>query len=847
MTNKINYNQIKEGGVFDKCNIDVDRKSSTYIYYIPMEDCQDNIGKEGDNGNYIFEKKNYNSTSFYNDFKKMLEKCDSSNIMIFFSSYKKEQCGNSEEYVDNINKTIEKIAREFSSIRMLNVVIIHLTNNIDKVLFKININNKRYFKKVVNVMPHTVNRDGIVVHTTADIPGKNYPTDILNEIYEKAREIRTAGASVTLSYDLYSTLDSTKFPIPKDTLVKKEIVIKTIDVKTIDIKDTETKTTKFNDTWWFKYYMESPYCLYYRLFQSSGTCWMNATVNLFILLSPLSSILMEKFKAHPKKSVIEKYTYSDIKIDDYDFTTCIYIIVNQLLIQKNKPIQTDGDIIINMAKKLQHESVSKEHQEQFNGEGGSASQAILFIINKLDLYDSVNCVDLNFKFDFKSTTINSIPSLMDYCENMKSKIKLYTYVKEKEKVFSFSNLFIDSEKEDIQKIKDEDNFFTETIKNIFGEIKELRKKRKKLGDILKLSSVYDAVDDLNDHTKYTLNVLTTKYVEEYNTVNANLVEYYNGLDGSTQQRINKEYNEFMELNESIYKNKSKIYNILNNFKSFIHENFHLSLDNKKNNNVEKNTIINKLKKKPDSNSDPTDEEINLFMKKISEVKNIEARENQIEKDIIGQQIAQLDQENNNLDENSEKYKKNADIRNTLVNKYNDDLDPTILKEHEKKYLSELEKVIEKQLVATIQTTLSKDEISGIKELLKEIEANKKKTPVLSNDKMGYYLSETMKKVGGNKKILFVVGGLKSPNIRINGYILIGSLLSTDSHSIMGLKCLTDNKFYIYDSNNIIAQSQWNFGDYSGYYEKRDSGFGSGKYSEKVGDINEIECLVYVKE
>lgn len=849
MNNKINYNKMM-GGVFDNCNMDIDRKSPTYIYYVPMTNCQDDISKDDNDTGYIFEKKIYESQNFYSEFRKMLEICDTSNVMIFFSSYKDgKQCDDSEEYVDKINDAIEKIVNEFPSISMSNVVIIHLTDNIDKVLFKINVNNNRYFKKVINILPHQL-IDGKVVQTTKQIPGKNYSAKALQEIYNQVRNIKKAGASATLSYDLYSNLHEgdpkdNKFPpMPLGSKIRREIVI-----KTMNISDIIGKTSKFNHTWWFKYYMESPYCLYNRLFQSSGTCWMNTTINLFILLSPLSSILIQKFKKllESRRKEIEKYTYEDIKKETLDFTTCIYIVVNQLLIHKNKPIYTDGDIIVNMAKKLQQEGVEDKYKSQFNGQGGNASQAILFIIDKLDLYDSVNGIDLDIQNNFeKKSAGNNLPTLIDYCKNMKEKIKLYKYVKEKDKIFSFSNLFIDSTKnEDIYKIKDEDNYFTEQIEIIFKKIKELKEKRKK-STFSDVSKKYDEEDDRENYKKFTANEMSIKNNSDFMTVQDHMVNYYNGLDGNTQKKINNDYDEYMESTNSIVEEQNKINDILNNLKLFIHNDSYLDLQIKKNKRVEQSIIVNELKNK--KKSDPTDDEISLFMTKMNEVARIKVNQKQIESGMVLNQIKQIDQENGTIqDKNSEKYRTNTGIRNMLINKYNDDLDPDKLKDNEKKFLVEMEKAIEDEIASRIQTKLSKEEISEISNLMKKIEVEKKKTSTLTDDEMGYYLSETMKKIGGNKKILFVVGTLQSPNIKINGYVLIGSALSTDSHAVMGLKCITDNKFYIYDSNNIIAQTQWNLGDYSEYYRKRDAGFGDGKYSEKVGEIHTVQCLIYVKE
>ena len=61
--------------------------------------------------------------------------------------------------------------------------------------------------------------------------------------------------------------------------------------------------------------------------------------------------------------------------------------------------------------------------------------------------------------------------------------------------------------------------------------------------------------------------------------------------------------------------------------------------------------------------------------------------------------------------------------------------------------------------------------------------------------------------------------IAEPTIIINGktYKLLGSVLTNGNHTICGLIC--DDKYYVYDSNNIIAYTDWHKGNLSGYYKK----------------------------
>ena len=88
--------------------------------------------------------------------------------------------------------------------------------------------------------------------------------------------------------------------------ISKEIVLRKMEINNVYILDK---------TWWYKYYMESLSCLYYRLFQHSGICWMNAAINLFLLEPHLANLLKNKYNSldDKLKKYIKGLNYSDIR------------------------------------------------------------------------------------------------------------------------------------------------------------------------------------------------------------------------------------------------------------------------------------------------------------------------------------------------------------------------------------------------------------------------------------------------------------------------------------------------------------------------------------------------------
>jgi hypothetical protein len=73
----------------------------------------------------------------------------------------------------------------------------------------------------------------------------------------------------------------------------------------------------------------------------------------------------------------------------------------------------------------------------------------------------------------------------------------------------------------------------------------------------------------------------------------------------------------------------------------------------------------------------------------------------------------------------------------------------------------------------------------------------------------------------------------------HGYHLDWALLENSDHAIVGLIC--EKKPYIYDSNNIIAYSDWTKSDFSGYYDRYEDVF-----REPVVNFYHLAAAIYVK-
>ena len=82
---------------------------------------------------------------------------------------------------------------------------------------------------------------------------------------------------------------------------------------------------------------------------------MNSIVNLFILLLPLTNILIKKYKNKTELNngeSIENKNYSYIFSENLDIEDQLHIVIYQFFIVNNKPTEKEKNIVEKMADKM---------------------------------------------------------------------------------------------------------------------------------------------------------------------------------------------------------------------------------------------------------------------------------------------------------------------------------------------------------------------------------------------------------------------------------------------------------------------------------------------------------------
>lgn len=358
-----------------KCEIET-KLEKTNIYYLSMDGimCKKNITNEIKNVSfYEIQLNDYvdRKHDFFSRLDSIFRLCDRTNIMMYFSSL---ECKDPrvDEYIEMINDGIEKYIlseRKYLE-KLLNVVIIHLTDNYNRVIFKIDIDGKRFFKKIINIISEDNKKN------------KNFP----DFVYKNKNKTK------------YILFDRYMSDLKKETMMKnmEELSRKKITKEIVIKSHTNDESHKINETWWYKYYIESSFCMYNKLFQLSETGWINSILNLFILIPPLTKMLMKKYENKTKLNngeSIENKNYSHIFSEKLDIEDQIHIIIHQLFILNNKPIKKETKIMEKMAAEMK--GIIKEFYKdtENNIMKNLSGFGLLTLINKLKLNDKISYID----------------------------------------------------------------------------------------------------------------------------------------------------------------------------------------------------------------------------------------------------------------------------------------------------------------------------------------------------------------------------------------------------------------------------------------------------------------------
>jgi hypothetical protein len=330
------------GGVI--CNFDKNLDASIYHFTNETLDDIQNVTNPTTEKLITYEK--ISSTDKVSSiFDQAINECERKNVLIVINSISLSGITEAiNDYLVNIeinnNHTLQ------------NITIINYTNDNTQVIYLIyDSDNNEIFKKTVNVF----SSKGTLLSND---------TNFFSE--------------TPMNRGVQKTVDTDKKSIYKVT--QRAGKIKNVTMRWMN---TISKSNKLIDQWWFNWYFNVPPCAHVRLSQSSGSCWLNSSINALFLIEPISNLIIKRYDELENKNL---YTlqFEEFECKNCDLKVLLFSLVYNLVIRKKKANPNDKNFIGFLASKIKCEYENKKNKNLCNeveyGDGGDSFEAIKIIL-----------------------------------------------------------------------------------------------------------------------------------------------------------------------------------------------------------------------------------------------------------------------------------------------------------------------------------------------------------------------------------------------------------------------------------------------------------------------------------
>ena len=192
--------------------------------------------------------------------------------------------------------------------------------------------------------------------------------------------------------------------------------------------DTNSMSDRVIDQWWFSWYFHIPPCAHIRLLQSSGSCWVNASINALFMITRIGNLFIDRYNDLSRNKK-EKYKIelNDFGNKKYGLKELLISLMYHLLIKGTKPQDNDGNFVGYLSSHIN--CVENKKKEKCNdiryGDGGYPQDAVKHILETLlykEDYLMLNDEDKLNK-SYKKTTYPSLILIFgEKKENIKKRI-----------------------------------------------------------------------------------------------------------------------------------------------------------------------------------------------------------------------------------------------------------------------------------------------------------------------------------------------------------------------------------------------------------------------------------------
>jgi hypothetical protein len=249
----------------------------------------------------------------------IITSCNKSNIGIFISTIN-QPSANCKNIISKFNTLLES----FQNTNIYNnISIIHLSGNFNDNIYTYenSINKNDIFYKIINIHPALGFNNNEII--------KKHKTYYPNQLYI----INDVGYRI-----FYKIINENDYNHMIDNIRILE------------------------NTHWYKLIFGTPYCLRNRFTQSTGTCWMNATINSLILVPKIKYMLLKEWYNTDLILKNKTISFKNFNNSNNNLKSLLYSVVYNLFITKKKATSEDKNFVVSLAARIKG---LYEHNNEF--------------------------------------------------------------------------------------------------------------------------------------------------------------------------------------------------------------------------------------------------------------------------------------------------------------------------------------------------------------------------------------------------------------------------------------------------------------------------------------------------
>lgn len=273
------------------------------------------------------------------------------------------------------------------------ISLLGITEAINNYLVNVEVNNNHYLQNIT-IINYTDDNTKVIYLV--------YDSD-KNEIFKKIVNVFSSQGTLLSNDTNFFAETPMNRSVPKTIDTNKKSIYKITqrggEIKNITARwmNTTSKSNNLVDQWWFNWYFNVPPCADVRLSQSSGTCWLNSSINALFLIKRIANLIVKRYNELENKNL---YTLplGEFECLNCDLKVLLFSLVYNLVIRGKKAKPDDENFIGFLSSKIKCEYENKKNKSLCSGieygEGGDSFEGIKVILKYILNKEDYLCIDI---------------------------------------------------------------------------------------------------------------------------------------------------------------------------------------------------------------------------------------------------------------------------------------------------------------------------------------------------------------------------------------------------------------------------------------------------------------------